>query len=87
MSQCNQTFDALARSLGDFTCQDAPAVVHLRSPFALSNWTLPVLELMMVAGAVLALWWAPPSKPSATGSPRTSTTAPTNGLYRTWFCG
>ena len=58
MSQCNQTFDALAQSLGDFTCQNAPAFVHLRSPFALSNWTLPVLELMMVAGAALALWWA-----------------------------
>ncbi|MET0700223.1 MAG: hypothetical protein ABWY93_11190, partial [Mycobacterium sp.] len=32
-----------------------PAILHLRSPFGLSNWTLPVLELMMVAGAVLAL--------------------------------
>ena len=51
-------FDGIARSLGDFTCQNAPAVVHLRNPFALSNWTLPVLELMMVAGAVLALLWA-----------------------------
>jgi hypothetical protein len=56
--QCNATFDALANSLGDFTCQNAPAVIHLRSPLALSNWTLPVLELMMVAGAVLALWWS-----------------------------
>ena len=56
--QCNATFDKLARSLGDFTCQDAPAFVHLRNPFGLSNWTLPVLELMMVAGAVLALWYS-----------------------------
>lgn len=53
--QCNATFDHLARTLGNFTCQDAPAVIHLRNPFELSNWTLPVLELMMVAGAVLAL--------------------------------
>ena len=51
-------FDGIAQSLGDFTCQNAPAFVHLRNPFALSNWTLPVLELMMVAGAVLALLWA-----------------------------
>ena len=58
MSQCNPTFDALARSLGDFTCQDAPAFIHLRNPFTLSNWTLPILEVMMVAGAALALWWA-----------------------------
>lgn len=56
--QCNATFDKLARSLGDFTCQDAPAFVHLRNPFGLSNWTLPVLELMMVAGAVLALLYS-----------------------------
>ena len=42
----------------DFTCQDAPAFIHLRNPFGLSNWTLPVLELMMVAGAVLALWYS-----------------------------
>ena len=42
--QCNAVFDGIAQSLGDFTCQNAPAVVHLRNPFALSNWTLPVLE-------------------------------------------
>jgi hypothetical protein len=58
MSQCSPAFDAVAKPLGGFSCQDAPAFVHLRNPFALSNPTLPVLELMMVAGAVLALWWA-----------------------------
>lgn len=56
--QCNAAFDNLARHLGNFTCQDAPAFIHLRNPFGLSNWTLPVLELMMVAGAVLALWYS-----------------------------
>lgn len=56
--QCNATFDELARSLGNFTGQDAPAFIHLRNPFGLTNWTLPVLELMMVAGAVLALWYS-----------------------------
>jgi hypothetical protein len=56
--QCTAAFDRLAESLGGFTCRDAPAIIHLRDPFALSNWTLPVLELMMVAGAVLALWWS-----------------------------
>jgi hypothetical protein len=30
-------------------------VIHLRNPSTLTNWTLPVLELMMVTGAVLAL--------------------------------
>lgn len=58
MSQCNERFDEIAYSLGHFTCKDTPAVVHLRNPFALSNPTMPVLELMMVSGAILALWWA-----------------------------
>ena len=58
MSQCNATFDEIAARLGDFTCTDAPGFVHIRNPLMLSNWTLPVLELMMVSGAVLALWWA-----------------------------
>jgi hypothetical protein len=58
MSQCSPAFDAIAEPLGGFSCRNAPAVVHLRDPFGLSNPTLPVLELMMVAGAVLALWWA-----------------------------
>jgi hypothetical protein len=58
MSQCNETFDKIAHELGGFTCQHAPAIVHLRNPLSLTNWTLPVLELMMVFGAALALWWS-----------------------------
>lgn len=58
MSQCNARFNEIASMLGHFTCTDAPAVIHLRNPFALSNSTMPVLELMMVGGAALALWWA-----------------------------
>lgn len=53
--QCTAAFDAVARPLGGFTCQHAPAVVHLRNPLALSNWSLPVLELMMVSAAGMAL--------------------------------
>lgn len=56
--QCNPTFDRIAGVLGDFSCQDAPAVVHIRNPLELSNGTLPVLELMMVFGAAFALWYA-----------------------------
>ncbi|HWT50312.1 MAG TPA: hypothetical protein VN255_17670, partial [Mycobacterium sp.] len=58
MSQCNATFNEIASALGNFTCTDAPAVIHIRNPFALSNPTMPVLELTMVGGAALALWWA-----------------------------
>jgi hypothetical protein len=53
--QCTAAFDAVAGPLGRFSCQHAPAFVHLRDPWALTNWTLPVLELMMVTGAVVAL--------------------------------
>lgn len=53
--QCTASFDAVAEALGGFSCQHAPAFIHLRNPLALSNWTLPVLELMMVTGAVMAL--------------------------------
>ena len=58
MSQCTARFNEIASALGNFTCRDAPAVVHIRDPFALSNPTMPALELMMVPGAALALWWA-----------------------------
>ena len=53
--QCTAEFDAISRPLGDFTCDHAPALIDLRNPLTLSNWTLPVLELMMVTGAVMAL--------------------------------
>ena len=53
--QCTAVFDAVAAPLGHFSCQHAPAFIHLRSPLALTNWTLPVLELMMIAGAGMAL--------------------------------
>lgn len=58
MSQCNARFNEIAGTLGHFTCTDAPAVIHIRDPFALSSPTMPVLELMMVGGAVFALCWA-----------------------------
>jgi hypothetical protein len=58
VSQCNTRFNEIAATLGHFSCTDAPAVVHIRNPFALSSPTMPVLELMMVGGAAFALWWA-----------------------------
>ncbi len=53
--QCTAAFDAVAGPLGGFSCHNAPTFIHLRNPFALTNWTAPVLELMMVTGAVMAL--------------------------------
>ncbi|MFI6868900.1 hypothetical protein [Nocardia sp. NPDC050406] len=54
---CAETFAELATALG-FSCQEAGGLVEVRNPFALENWTLPVLELTIVLGAVLALAYA-----------------------------
>ncbi len=54
---CSTTFEDLAARLG-FSCADAGGLFELRSPFALENWTLPVLEATIVVGAVLALVYA-----------------------------
>ncbi|MGW0158113.1 hypothetical protein ACWDUN_02220 [Mycobacterium sp. NPDC003323] len=54
---CRPTFEQLAERLG-FSCAEAGGLFELRSPFALENWTLPVLELTIVVGAVLALVYA-----------------------------
>lgn len=53
--QCTPIFENLALELGNFSCRGASAIVHLRNPFGLSNWTLPVVELLMVAVALAAL--------------------------------
>ncbi|WP_234795534.1 hypothetical protein [Mycobacteroides saopaulense] len=54
---CAPTFAELAARLG-FSCDSAGGLAVLRSPFSLENWTLPVLELTVIAGAVLALVYA-----------------------------
>ncbi len=55
--RCAPTFDELAKALG-FSCQEAGGLVEVRNPFALENWTLPILEFTIVLGAVLALVYA-----------------------------
>lgn len=44
----------ITRYLG-FLCEDANPVVTLRNPADLENWTLPVLEVTIILGAILAL--------------------------------
>ncbi|MFD4293851.1 hypothetical protein ACFWQG_11610 [Rhodococcus sp. NPDC058532] len=51
---CSPTFSDLAVRLG-FSCEEAGGLVEFRNPADLENWTLPVLEWMIVLGAVLAL--------------------------------
>ncbi|QLY27938.1 hypothetical protein [Nocardia huaxiensis] len=54
---CTTTFAELATRLG-FSCAETGGLVEFRSPAALENWTLPVLEFMIVLGSVLALIYA-----------------------------
>lgn len=54
---CAPTFAELAGRLG-FSCEEAGGLVEFRNPAALENWTLPVLELTIVLGSVLALVYA-----------------------------
>lgn len=54
---CAPTFERLAESLG-FSCAEAGGVVEFRNPLQLENWTLPVLEITVIIGAVLALVYA-----------------------------
>ncbi|MFD0902987.1 hypothetical protein [Actinomadura sediminis] len=51
---CGPAAGRLAEGLG-FSCHDAEPVVDLRNPFGLENGTMPVLELLVVGGAVFAL--------------------------------
>lgn len=51
---CDAAGDRLSRFLG-FSCENANPVITLRNPAGLENWTLPVLELTIIGGAILAL--------------------------------
>ena len=51
---CTPTFADLAARLG-FSCETAGGLVEFRNPLGLENWTLPVLEVTVIAGAVLTL--------------------------------
>ena len=52
---CPADFQRLAAEVGGFTCNEAHPVIQIRNPFGLTNWTLPVLEALIVGCAVLAL--------------------------------
>lgn len=54
---CTPTYADLAARLG-FSCNTAGGLVKVRNPLHLENWTLPVLELTVITGAVLALVYA-----------------------------
>jgi hypothetical protein len=51
---CDTAAGRVIRFLG-FSCENANPIITLRNPADLENWTLPVLEVTIVVGAVLAL--------------------------------
>ncbi len=51
---CEEAAEKVTRDLG-FDCHDVSPVASVSNPFDLTNWTMPVLELAIVAGAVFAL--------------------------------
>jgi len=52
---CTPTFARLAHEVGSFSCSTANPIVNLRDPFHLTSWTQPVVEVVMIGGAILAL--------------------------------
>jgi hypothetical protein len=51
---CGAGAEALTRALG-FDCHDVSPVVSVRFPWELANWTMPLLEVIIIGGAVFAL--------------------------------
>ncbi|MBE7191689.1 MAG: hypothetical protein INR66_04315 [Gordonia polyisoprenivorans] len=54
METCTAEFERLATTLGGVRCDGNPFIT-LTNPFDLANWTLPLIELLLVAGAAAGL--------------------------------
>jgi hypothetical protein len=51
---CEEAAEQLTRELG-FDCHDVSPVVSVHNPLDLAHWSMPVLEVLIIAGAVFAL--------------------------------
>ena len=51
---CDEAAEQVTRTLG-FDCHDVSPVVSVRNPFDLAHWSMPLLEVLIIAGAVFAL--------------------------------
>ncbi len=51
---CEPAAEQVTRELG-FDCHDVSPVVSVHNPFDLAGWTMPLLELLVIGGAVFAL--------------------------------
>lgn len=54
MNTCTAEFARLSQGLGGLRCDGDPFVTF-RSPFSLQSWTMPVIEALLVAGAIACL--------------------------------
>ncbi|WP_037355796.1 hypothetical protein [Amycolatopsis orientalis] len=54
---CGPEAEEVTRQLG-FDCHQVSPVVSVRAPWELAHWTMPLLELLIISGAVFALWHA-----------------------------
>ncbi|MFI6098070.1 hypothetical protein ACIA8G_21130 [Lentzea sp. NPDC051213] len=52
--RCGPEAEAVTRELG-FDCHDVSPVVSVRPPWDLVHWTMPLLEVLIICGAVAAL--------------------------------
>jgi hypothetical protein len=52
---CSDSFRALARELGGISCETAHRFVTFRSPGALRHFSMPIVEVVMIGGALAAL--------------------------------
>ncbi|MCW2495529.1 hypothetical protein [Jatrophihabitans sp.] len=50
---CDAAAEQVTRRLG-FDCHHVSPIVSFHNPFALASWTMPILELLIVAGAIFA---------------------------------
>ncbi|RNL79013.1 hypothetical protein [Nocardioides marmorisolisilvae] len=51
---CDHAAEKVTAALG-FDCHDVSPVVSVHNPFDLASWTMPILELVIIGGAVWAL--------------------------------
>ncbi len=69
MGECTPGFTEIADTLGGIDCAAVAPVMSVRDPLSLANWTLPVVEALMIVGAVVSLihavlWWRRRNDPS-----------------------
>ncbi len=53
-AECGPGAETVTRDLG-FDCHDVSPVVSVRFPWELAHWTMPLLEVIIIGGAVFAL--------------------------------